>query len=165
MRRIILSFWFVLFAGGLWAQQPADKTEKAAIQRVKNALVSSLDSSLPKVSLEFFLNYESGGAPIQWQLIDCGEPTGKPSTNRGTDSPLCVEADFEKDQMDVAVLISAGTLKNGPLSLPALLRVTVNGPGGKSHSLRRLGELPKELHRPAPRSPRDFPVPVIALSG
>ena len=29
------------------------------MQRAKNVLVSSLDSSLPKVSLEFFLNYES----------------------------------------------------------------------------------------------------------
>lgn len=48
------------------AQAPSpEKAEQAAIQRAKNALVSSLDHSLPKVSLEFFLNYEAGGAAIQ----------------------------------------------------------------------------------------------------
>jgi hypothetical protein len=160
---MILSFWFVLFAGSLWAQQSANKTEKAAIQRAKNVLVSSLDSSLPKVSLEFFLNYEAGGAPIQWEVNDCGEQTGKRLRDRGA-SALCVEADFAKDQTDVAVMVSVGTLKKGPSGVPVLVRVTVNGPGGRSRS-PRLGELPKELHRPAPKSPRDFPAPIIASSG
>jgi len=164
MRPMILSFWLVLLAGSLWAQHSADKTEKAAIRRAKNVLVSSLDSSLPKVSLEFFLNYEAGGAPIQWEVSDCGEQTGKRSTDRGTDSAMCVEADFAKDQTDVAVVVSVGTNKKGPADVPTLLSVTVNGPSGKSHSLR-LGELPKELHRPAPKSPRDLQLPVIASSG
>jgi len=161
---MILSFWLVLLAGSLWAQHSADKTEKAAIRRAKNVLVSSLDSSLPKVSLEFFLNYEAGGAPIQWEVSDCGEQTGKRSTDRGTESAMCVEANFAKDQTDVAVVVSVGTNKKGPADVPTLLSVTVNGPSGKSHSLR-LGELPKELHRPAPKSPRDLPLPVIASSG
>jgi len=164
MRPMILSFWLVLLAGSLWAQHSADKTEKAAIRRAKNVLVSSLDSSLPKVSLEFFLNYEAGGAPIQWEVSDCGEQTGKRSTDRGTESAMCVEANFAKDQTDVAVVVSVGTNKKGPADVPTLLSVTVNGPSGKSHSLR-LGELPKELHRPAPKSPRDLPLPVIASSG
>lgn len=162
---MILSFWFVLLAGTLWAQHSADKTEKAAIQRAKNVLVSSLDSSLPKVSLEFFLSYEAGGAPIQWEMSGCGEETGKRSTDRGADPPMCVEADFSKDQTEVTVLISVGTFQKGPAGVPTLLSVTVNGPSGKSYSLRHLGELPKELHRPAPKSPRDLPLPVIASSG
>jgi len=166
MRRIILSFWFVLFTGCWWAQpQSADKAEQVAIQRAKKALVSSLDHSLPKVSLEFFLNYEAGGAPIQWEVNDCGEQTGNPSTDRGSDSPMCVEADFAKNQTAVTVLVSVGTFQKGLTGDPALFSVTVNGPDGRSRSLRRLGELPKELHRPTRGMPRDLPVPVTASSG
>jgi hypothetical protein len=164
MRRIILTFWFLLPTGCLWAQKPrANEPEQAAIQRAKGTLVSSLDSSLPKVSLEFFLNYESGGADIRWQVKDCGEQTGNPATDRRNDSPMCVEADFAKDQTGVTVLVSVGTFQKGP-GAPVVFNVTVQGPSGKIHSLRRLGELPKELHRPAPKSPRDLPVPVTAFS-
>src|ERR1700686_2151911 len=98
MSRMILILWFALFASYLWAQPPAgEKTDQAAIQQAKRVLVSSLDSTLPKVSLEFFLNYESGGADIRWEVNDCGEQTGNPATDRGTDTPICVEADFTKD--------------------------------------------------------------------
>ena len=96
MRPMILTFWFALFACSLWAQQAADKPEKAAIQRAKNVLVSSLDSSLPKVSLEFFLNYEAGGAPIQWEVNDCGQQSRKPSTDRGTDPPCALQPASQK---------------------------------------------------------------------
>lgn len=163
---MILSLCVQLAVSVAAAQGPSiGKTEQAALQRAKSVLVSSLDSSLPKVSLEFFLNYEAGGAPIQWEVIDCGEQTGSPSTDRGTDSPMCVQADFAKDQTDVAVVVSVGTNKKGPAGVPTLLSVTVNGPSGRRHSLHHLGELPKELHRPAPKSPRDLPLPVIASSG
>jgi hypothetical protein len=165
MQRIILTFWFLLLTGCLWAQKPrANEPEQATIQRAKSTLVSSLDSSLPKVSLEFFLNYESGGGDIRWQVNDCGERTGNPATDRGNDSSMCVEADFARDQTDVTVLVSVGTFQKGLSGAPALFTVTVQGPSGKVHSLRRLGELPKELHRPAPKSPRDLPVPVTASS-
>lgn len=165
MRRIILTFWFLLLTGCLWAQKPrANEPEQEAIQRAKSTLVSSLDSSLPKVSLEFFLNYESGGADLRWQVNDCGEQTGNPPTDRGNDSPMCVEAHFAKNQADVTVLVSVGTFQKGPSGAPALFKVTVRSPSGKIHSLRRLGELPKELHRPAHGMPRDLPVPVTASS-
>ena len=45
------------------------------------------------------------------------------------------------------------------------------GPGattdlsGISRPVRHLGDLPMELHRPAPRLPRDLPVPAGALGG
>ncbi len=143
--------------------QSIGKTEQAALQRAKSALVSSLDSSLPKVSLEFFLNYESGGADIRWEVNDCGEQTGNPATDRGTDSPMCVEADFTKDRTDVTVMVSVGTFQKGPSGKPALFGVTVHGPSGRVHSLR-LGDLPKELHRPAPRMPRDLPLPATTSS-
>ena len=162
---MILIFWFALFTSYLWAQPSVpDKTEQAAVQGAKNVLVSSLDHSLPKVSLEFFLNYESGSADIHWEVNDCGEQNGNPATDSGSDTPMCVEADFAKDQTDVTVLVSVGTFKKGPSGAPALFNVTVQGPSGKIHSLRRLGELPKELHRPAPRMPRDLPVPATTSS-
>jgi hypothetical protein len=166
MRQIILGLWFLLLTVSVWAQPPSgNKTEQAAVQRAKNALVSSLDRSLPKVSLEFFLNYESGGASIKWEVTDCWEQTGNPSIDHGSDSDMCVEADFAKDQTDVAVLVSVGTFEKGPSGVPAFFSANVTGPSGRRLRLRRLGDLPKELQRPAPRMPRDLPVPTTASSG
>ena len=163
MQWIIPTFCFLLLTNCLSAEpQSSDKTEAATIRRVQNALASSLDSSLPKVSLEFFLKYESGGAPIQWKVNDCIEPAGNPPTDRVSDPPICVEADFARDQTDVTILVSVGTLNTGPSGTPAVFSVTVNTQGGRSHSLRRLGDLPKELHRPAPKSPRDLPTPTTS---
>lgn len=165
MRRIILTVWLLILTGCLWAQAPsANDSEEAAIQRAKSALVSSFDSSLPKVSLEFFLNYESGGAPIQWEVNDCGKKIGNPAADRGSDSPVCVVAGFGKDQTAVTVLISVGTLRQGLSGALALFRVTVNDASGNGRSLRRLSDLPMELHRPLPKSPRDLPVPTTASS-
>ena len=156
MRRLIIGP-MLLLTGLAWSQGPTiGKTEQAAIQRAKTTLVSSLDSSLPKVTLEFFLNYESGGADIRWEVNDCGEQTGSPA-DRGSDSPMCVEADFTKDQTGVTVTVSVGTFKKGVSGAPALFYIAVQDSSGKSHSLRRLGDLPKELHRPPPKSPRDLP--------
>jgi hypothetical protein len=163
MRRIIFGVYFVLLTIFLWAQAPSpDEADRAAIQRAKQVLVSSLDSSLPKVSLEFFLNYESGGAPIQWELHDCGEQTGGMSTDRRNSSGLCVEAKFEKDQIDVAVLVSVGSFEKGPSGAPAFFRASVTQPNGRRLPLRRLGDLPKELHRPVRGMPRDSPMPTTA---
>lgn len=162
MRGIILSLCFSLLTLALWAQGPTiSKAEQAAIQRAKTTLVSSLDNSLPKVTLEFFLNYESGGADIRWEVNDCGEQTGNPA-DRGSDSPMCVEADFAKDQTTVTVSVSVGTFKKGVSGAPALFYISVQDSSGKSRSLRRLGELPKELHRPPPKSPRDLPAPATS---
>jgi hypothetical protein len=166
MRQMILSLWLLLLTVCLWAQpSSAKKTEEAAIRRAKNLMVSSFDRSLPNVSLEFFLRNEGGGAPIKWEVNDCGEQTENPATDRGRDSSMCVEADFDvKDRAAVTVLVSVGTFKGGPSGVPALLRVTITL-SGISRPVRYLGDLPMELHRPAPRLPRDLPVPAGALSG
>jgi hypothetical protein len=158
---MILSVGFAVLTACLWAQGPAiGKSEQLAIEHAKSVLVSSLDRTLPNVSLEFFLKYESGGAPIQWEVNDCVEQTGNSGKDRGSDSPMCVEADFTKDQTAVTVMISVGTLKSGPSGTPAVYGVTVNNQAGRSHP--RLGDLPKELHRPAPKSPRDLPMPTTS---
>jgi hypothetical protein len=166
---MILNLCVLLLTVCLWAQQSSvDKKEKAAIQRAKNLVVYSLDRSLPNVSLEFFLEYEGGGAPIKWEVNDCGDQIGSPALDQEHGPPLCVEADFEfKGQTTVAVLVSAGTFKSGtfkrePSAVPALVSVTITQ-SGTSRPLRHLSDLPLELHRPAPKLPRDLPVPVGAL--
>jgi hypothetical protein len=161
---MILSLWFVMLGTFLRAQAPSpNKAERAAIQRAKNTLVSSFDASLPKVSLEFFLNYESGGAPIRWKLTDCIEQTGNPSIDHRGDADSCVEADFEKEQIDVAVLVSVGSFEKGS-GAPGFFSASVTQPNGRRLPLGRLGDLPKELHRPTRGMPRDLPV-TIASSG
>jgi len=163
MRGTILNLWFPLLTVCLWAQPSVDKAEKVAIERAKNLIVSSFDRRLPDVSLEFFLKYEGGGAPIEWKVKNCGDQTGDPSPHQGHGSPKCVEADFEfKGQTAVTVLVSVGTV-NRPSDVPALVRVTITE-SGTSRSVRHLGALPAELHRPPPRLPRDLPVPVGAVS-
>ena len=51
--------------------QSADQMQRGAIQRVKTLLVSSLDRSLSKATLVFFLKYEGEGA-IKWEVNDGG---------------------------------------------------------------------------------------------
>ena len=162
MRLTILSVVSLLLTVCVWAQGPsADKTEMAAIQRVKTLLISSLDRSLPKVTLEFFLKYESEGAPIRWEVNDCGEQTRDTVVDQGRDSAMCVKADIGlKDGRGATVLVSVGTFKRGPVDVPAVYGVRVTYPGGTIHRLDRLSDLPVELHRPAPKGPKDLPAPV-----
>jgi len=165
MRRVILNLLVLLLTVRLWAQQSSvNKTEKVAVQRAKSLIVSSFHRSLPNVSLEFFLKYEGGGAPIKWGVNDCWDQTGSPAPDQEHGSPMCVEADFEsKGQTAITVLVSVGTFNRGPSGVPALISVTITE-SGTSRSVRHLSDLPAELHRPKPRLPRDLPVPVGALS-
>jgi hypothetical protein len=188
---MILSLWVLLLTVYLWAQPPsANKKQKAAIQRAKNLIVSSFDRSLPNVSLEFFLKYEAGGAPIKWEVNDCGEQPRNPGSDHGGESPMCVEADFDSKDCDyspqpsarmcagsgfrdpnctlaqtaaVTVLVSVGTFKRGPFGAPTLFSVTITDLSGVSRPVRRLRDLPMELHRWVPRLPRDLPEPMGAL--
>ena len=164
MRHTTLALLFSLLVECLRTPAQDAKKKEPAIQRAKTVLASSLDSTLPKVSLEFFLNYESGGAAIEWEVTDCDEPTGRPTKDREGDKPMCVEADFQKDQTAVTVMVSVGTLQKGLSGAPSLFSMTMNDPAGRVHSLRRLGDLPKELHRPTRGMPRDLTMPTTASS-
>jgi hypothetical protein len=109
--------------------QSADKTERGAIQRVKTLLVSSLDRSLSKATLEFFLKYEGEGA-IKWEVNDCGEQTGRVAVDHGSDSPMCVEAAIDlKDGHAATVPVSVGTFKRGPVDVPAVSAVRITDHG------------------------------------
>jgi hypothetical protein len=162
---MILNLSVLLLTVCLWAQQlSVYTTEKVAIQRAKSLIVSSFDRSLPNVSLEFFLKYEGGGATIKWEVKNCGDQPGSPALDQEHGSPMCVEADFEfKGQTAVTVLVRAGTFNSGQSAVPALISVTITE-SGTSRPVRHLSDLPVELHRPAPRLPRDLPVPIGALS-
>lgn len=140
--------------------QSTSNAARAAIRKAKNLPVSSLDSRLPKVSLKFFLKYEAAGAPIAWAISDCDDD---PATRHSADSPVCVEADFSlKSGTTVAVVVSVGNL--GRIQgHTALVRATVTNLGGLPRIVRRLGDLPMELQRWAPETPRDLPLPVEAL--
>lgn len=151
-------FLGLLLTGCLWAKtSPADTPEKAAIERAKSVLVSSLDRSLPKVTLEYFLKYESQGAAIHWEVNDCGERSGNP--DRGRDFSICVEADFDVDHRAVSVMVGVGTINKGVTGTPELFSATVSNIDGPVHAIKQLGSLPAELYRPLPRSPQDLPPP------
>jgi hypothetical protein len=105
MRRRILSLWCLLFTVLAWGQpRSAAKTEKAAIQRVRNLLVSSFDRSLPNVTLDYFLKYEAEGAPINWETNDCGKQSGNPTVDHNRDLPICVQADVDLKNHGTVVL-------------------------------------------------------------
>lgn len=114
------------------------------------------------MSLEFFLNYEGAGTPIKWVLTDCLGQTGSPSIDHRSDPDMCVEADFAKDQTDVAVLVPVGTFQKGLSGVPAFFSANVTGRSRIKLALRRLGDLPKDMHRPVREMPRDLLLPVTA---
>ena len=144
-------------------RRPSIRRKRLPFSAQRSLRVSTLDRSLPNVSLEFFLKYEGGGAPIKWEVNDCGDQRGSPALDQERGAPMCVEADFEfKGQTAVTILVSVGTFNRGPLGVPALISMTITE-NGISRPVRHLSDLPMELHRPVPRFPRDLPVPVGAL--
>ena len=162
MRWTIPSLPFVLLTTCVVAQGPStDKAETGAIERVKALLVSSLDRDLPRVTLEFFLKYEGGGAPIEWALNDCSEKARDAAADQH-DPSMCVQAEISlKDGRAATVLVSVGR-KKGVAHVPSVYGVRVTYPGGTTHQLPRLSDLPVELHRPVPKGPKDVPPPVVA---
>lgn len=166
MRRMFSGFLLLLLllTIGAWAQPSSvDATGRDAIRRAKGLIVSALDGSLPNVSLEFFLNYEAGGAPVKWKTNDCADGSGRALLDREQGTSICVEADFEfKRKTEVRVLVAFGTFERESTGAPALMSLTITQ-SGVSRPLRRLGDLPGELHRRAPKLPRDLPAPVAGL--
>lgn len=160
----VSSLIFVLLTCSLWGQHTyPNEAEEAAIERVKTTQVSSLDRGLPKVTLEFFLSYEGEGAPIKWRMGNCSQLNGNRSIDREQDPSICVEADIDlKEDRSATVIVSVGTVKTGPVGAPTLFSVTVTDRSGATRAVRRLSDLPMELHRPLPKWPRDVPLPAGA---
>jgi hypothetical protein len=125
-------------------------------------MVSSLDSRLPNVSLEFFLNYEAARLPVTWEIVDCGEPTAVSPKDLAPAS-TCIEADFGlKNGTTATVVVSVG-FSDQSQGVQKLVSATITNLGGMPRPVRRLGDLPMELHRPAPKGPRDLPPPTEGL--
>ena len=155
---------FVPLTCSVWAQHPyPNKADETAIKRAKTVQVSSLDRGLPEVSLEFFLKYEGEGAPIRWRVSNCDQLKGNPFTDREQNPNICVEADIDlKEDRSATIIVSVGTVKTGPVGAPTLSSVTVTDRSGATRAVRRLSDLPMELHRPLPKWPRDVPLPAGA---
>ena len=146
----------MLLSSCLWSQD-ADQAEQSVIARAKKIQVSTIDVRLPKVTLEFFLNYESEGAPIHWEVNDCGEQTGNPAADQGRNFPTCVEADFDVHHRSVSVVIAVGNSNQKDRDTPGFFGGSITNPDGTSRTVQRLGDLPAQLRRFLPRQPRVLP--------
>jgi hypothetical protein len=150
-----------LFAACACAQS-SNGVSQSIIGRAKKFTVASLDSRLPKVSLEFFLNYEAQGLPVTWQIADCGGTNTISPKDFASDS-RCIEADFSlKNGTTVTVVVSVRN-SGQTQRVDKLVRATITNLGGTPRPVRRLGDLPMELQRPAPKGPRDLPAPTEGL--
>lgn len=151
MRVLTFALLLVLLHTVLSAQS-AMEADRVAVTRAKKIAVSELDDRLPKVSLEFFLKYEAAGMPVSWRIVKCGEEALAASP-----IPTCVEADFDrKNDGTATVVISIDNSKTSPAT-PGFIGATVTDMGGAPRKVRRLGDLPMELQRAAPKTPRDSP--------
>lgn len=159
MRTTLLTWVAVLAVLGQAAHEKK-KMEQAAIERAQDVLVSKFDSSLPRVSLKFFLESEAEGTKISWEMNDCGEQTGDPSVDRGRDMPTCVEASFTlKDQRTVDVMVAVGTSKKGIAGDVTLFSATLTDETG-THVIKLI-ELPAKLQRGKPRKGPAERAPVV----
>lgn len=153
--RTILAGGCLLLASVLCLTQDraVDAKEKAALDKGQNVLISTFDSALPKVSLRYFLESESDGAKINWEVNDCGEQTGDPAVDRERDVPTCVEASFTlKDKRTIDVMVAVGSVKTGLAIKPTLFSCTITDENG-TRTLKLI-ELPAQIHRGRPQAPQ-----------
>jgi hypothetical protein len=139
---------------------PSAKSEVAVIQHVKDLLASSFDSRLPRVSLEYFLDYETDGAPAKWILTECEKPSANRDVAPRRNSPKCIRADFDlSDGGALTILIRVRESQNPQSSSESLVNLTITDATGKVRQISSLGDLPMELHRWPSRIPKDVPPP------
>jgi hypothetical protein len=93
----------------------AQLPDAQAIDRVKNTIVRSIDSSLPENTLETWLRDVFGAdARTTWEVNDCGEQTGDPAVDRNRDIPLCVGVAVGlSGQRVLHIQLAVGTVKTG----------------------------------------------------
>jgi|HubBroStandDraft_6_1064221.scaffolds.fasta_scaffold253145_3 hypothetical protein len=161
MRRVLFSLGFLSLTVFSVAQpRPSTRTENAAVQRVKKLLVSSFDSRLPNVSFEYFLRYETEGAPIKWEAADCGKESANPTIKPNPLTQTCVQADVDLTTGGaVTVIVFVAAFKDGRFGDAALVSMTVTELTGNVHHVSALADLPMELHRRPSRAPKDLPMP------
>ena len=103
MKRALLIFSLCTVVA---AQDPNAKRDARLIAAAKQVSVHELDSALPKLSFEKWLEKESGpNAKYHWEVNDCGEQSGNPNDTGPV--PLCVEVDSTlKDGREVVVFVA-----------------------------------------------------------
>lgn len=155
MRRLIISLALIGFSlCALGQTRSSTKNEEAVIQHVKNLLASSFDTRLPRVSLEYFLAYETDGAPAKWIVTECEEHAAK------RNSPTCVQADFDLNNgSGLTILIRVEGSRSQNSTDSSVVSLSVTGLTGNVRQIRSLGDLPMELHRMPSRTPKDLPLP------
>ncbi len=165
MRRAILSLGFIALSVCALAQSPSSATrEKNAVQHAKNLLASSFDSRLPRIPLEYFLDYETDGAPRTWTIAQCDEQSKHPDGESTSGAAVCVRAQYElKSGEYLTVLIKFEETQTGNVVGQQIVKLAVGQMTGHVRPLRNLGDLPMELHRrlesiPS-KTPRDLPSP------
>ena len=107
-------------------------------------------------------------------VVECEKRTGPAGDYAKQEFPTCVQAAYDvkpSEHLDtparslsrgglVTVLINVEMSDNGQFRGAAILNLAVTDATGVVHQIRSLGDLPMELHRPPPRTPKDLPVPV-----
>jgi hypothetical protein len=164
MRQALLSLGFLSLTVFSFAQpRPSTRTENDAVRHVKKLLVSSFDARLPNVSFEYFLEYETEGAPITWEAADCGKESAKPTIKPNPLTQTCIQADVDLTTGGaVTVIVSVAAFTDGRFGDAALVSMTVTELTGNVRHVSALGDLPMELHRPPSRVPKDLPIPAGA---
>jgi hypothetical protein len=149
LRRTTLLLLIVCAAAALAVAQigPDSKLEQAAIARAKATLVSQLQPGTPKVTLEYYLQTQTGGgAKIKWEMNDCGEQTGDRADRNIVDPPTCVEADVEPARGGkLTVFIAVGSVKTGIKGKPNVFYISFKDAQGIVKELRRLSQIPLEM--------------------
>ena len=108
--------------------------------------------------LEYFLAYETDGAPVKWIIRGCDGQSTEGNADALRNSSTCLEADFDlNDGEALTVLIHVEESQNEQLPSESLVSSTVIGLTRKVRRIRRFVDLPMELHRAFPsRTPKDL---------
>ena len=160
MREAMFSLALISLSLCAPAQTPSANVDAKLIQYVKNLLASSFDTRLPRVSLEYFLAYETGDASAKWTITECKEHSAGGSADAKRNSPTCVQADFDLNNgSGLTILIRVERSRSQKSTDSSVVSLSVTGLTGNVRQIRSLGGLPMELHRVPSRTPKDLPLP------
>ena len=136
--------FLALMLHGVLSQSPQVQAE--ALRTAKETVVRAIDSTLPAITLELWLQQQLGpGVEIAWEVNDCGEATGS-SADNGRDLPFCVEASAQlREGRNLTLAFFAGTDKTGLSNAPIRLYYGALSIRGGADTLHALRDLPKLL--------------------
>ena len=135
----------ILVLLALSSQQSSDAK---AIEAAKNTNVHQIESSLPDKKFEQWLRDVAWAqAETQWEVNDCGEPSGDPALDKDRDFPMCAEAQVTLDgKRKLHVLLPVGTFKTGVRTGPAsFFYAVIVALDGSQTWIERLSQLPEAI--------------------